>query len=679
MRTAGPADESAAMNLVTGTRDTRPSMMSKLMVSAASAAAVVTGGMVLCGWAFDITVLKSLLPTWPTMKPNAALAFILIGIGLRLPELPAAWLDPRLSARLCRLAHGCNWLAGLIGLLTLGEHLFAWNPGIDQWLLYDSADSVRTPDPGRMAPEAALCFLLLASGASITRLRVKTTATLLTSMVFGALVTTLALAALLTYFTPVLGAFGWWGKTVLAVHAAILFAALGAAVAVAAWRELPSSWILSGRNTFAYGLGLGLLVMVGITTMRVQNLLIRLNDSAAQFETALHLLETLNDQVTDAQSRVRGYVLTGDEQMRTVHDSSVTAAQKSLQGLRSIKLADPLQQARLARVEALALESLQWFGRNVAARQAGPGVAPELIRHGTQLTGALREDIDQLQLDLKKIVGESRSAHQNAVYFAYVVTWAGMLLSLIVLVLALLAWNREMVARAAAEKRLRDEEARFRQMAEFATDAIVTTDRAGNILGWNRSAERMFGYAAAEAILQPLNLLMPQRYREPHAAGMRRLAAGAEPKLIGKSVELAGLRRDGSEFPLELSLTTWETGGTVLFSAFMRDITERKQAEAQERERAVLLAREQAEAIDIQRKARLAAQNLMADAVAARGQAEAMTAQLDKQLDELRRWQKVMLGREGRVLSLKEEINSLLAERGQPPRYPSAVQAETEE
>ena len=557
MRTAGPADESTAMNLVTGTRDTRPSMMSKLMVSAASAAAVVTGGMVLCGWAFDIPALKSILPGWVTMKPNAALAFVLLGLALQLPALPAAWLNDRGSIHLLRLARGCGWLAGLIGLLTLCEYFFDWNSGFDQWLFTEPAGTVATSNPGRMAPETALCFLLLAAATSFARLRVKTATTLLVSLALGALVTILALAALLTYVTPVLGAFGWWGKTVMAVHTAILFAALGAAVAVAAWRESPRTWILSGRTMLAYGLGLGLLVMVGITTMRVQNLLIRLNDSAAQFETALHLLETLNDQVTDAQSRVRGYVLTGDEQMRTVHDSSVTAAQKSLQGLRSIKLADPLQQARLARVEALALESLQWFGRNVAARQAGPGVAPELIRHGTQLTGALREDIDQLQLDLKKIVGASRSAHQNAVYFAYVVTWAGMLLSLIVLVLALLAWNREMFARAVAEKRLRDEETR-------------------------------------------------------------------------------------------------------------------------ERERAVLLVNEQAEAIETQRKARLEAQELMADAVAARGQAEAMTAQLDKQLDELRRWQKVTLGREGRVLSLKEEINSLLAERGQPPRYPSAVQAETE-
>ena len=676
MSSAGTPNEATAMNPVTNRRGSGPSMMPSVMVLAASAAAVLVGGLVLVGWAFDIPALKSVLPGWVSMKPNAALAFILTGIALQLPDLPKAWLGPRLAIHLYRLECGCRWLPGLIGLLTLAEYFFDWNAGFDQWLFPEPAGTVATSNAGRMAPETALCFLLLTTGASLARLRRKTTATLLVSMTLGTLVTILALAALLTYITPVLGAFGWWGKTVMAVHTAILFAALGTASSLAAWRESPGSWALRGRTLIAYAIGLGLLVMVGITTMRVQNLLVRLNDSAAQFETTLFLLENLGDHVSDAQNRARGYVLTGDEKMRAAHDSAVAAARKSIEALRSIKLADPRQRARLARVEALALESLQLFGRNVTARQAGSGVAPELIRHGTQLTSALSGDIAQLQLDLRKIVGEARLAHQNAVYFAYVVTWAGMLQSLIVLLLALLAWNREALARSATEKRLRDEEMRFRQMAEFATDAIVTSDRAGGIVGWNRSAERMFGYTAAEVNLRPLTLLMPQRYRDPHAAGMQRLVAGAEHKLIGKSAEFAGLRRDGSEFPLELSLTTWEAGGKVFFSAFMRDITDRKQAEAWERERAVLLARQQSDAIETQSKARLLAQRLMEDAVSARGQAEAMTATLDTQVNELRRWQKVTLGSEGRILSLKKEINSLMAERGQPPRYASALDTE---
>ena len=119
------------------------------------------------------------------------------------------------------------------------------------------------------------------------------------------------------------------------------------------------------------------------------------------------------------------------------------------------------------------------------------------------------------------------------------------------------------------------------------------------------------------------------------------------------------------------------TQGDKLFSA-AEDITERKQAEARSHESEDRRISEQAAALEAQRQAGLATLNLMADAIAARTRAEAMTATLDKQLDELRRWQQVTLGREGRVLAMKQEVNSLLAELGQPPRYPSAAEAEPE-
>ena len=206
----------------------------------------------------------------------------------------------------------------------------------------------------------------------------------------------------------------------MAGHTAILFAGLGAAVTVAAWRESPSGWMLRGGHTLAYGLGLGLLVIVGLTTMRVQNLLVRINDSTAQVETMLHTAAELEAHVLDAQSRTRGYVLTGDEAMRTRQHSSVTDAQKALQALRQMKITDPLQQARLARVDALATESLR-FGRVAAARRAAPGVDPELIRNGTQLTGAFREENDQVQLALEPMLRESRLAYYSASDFAYAV------------------------------------------------------------------------------------------------------------------------------------------------------------------------------------------------------------------------------------------------------------------
>jgi PAS domain S-box-containing protein len=113
-------------------------------------------------------------------------------------------------------------------------------------------------------------------------------------------------------------------------------------------------------------------------------------------------------------------------------------------------------------------------------------------------------------------------------------------------------------------------------------------------------------------------------------------------------------------------------------SGFIQDITARKQAEARSRQIETQRVSEQAVALEAQHQARLAALNLMDDAVTARNHAQAMTAALAEQVEELRRWQQVTLGREGRVLAMKKEVNSLLAQHGQPPRYPSVVDAETE-
>ncbi|MBZ0104943.1 MAG: EAL domain-containing protein [Sulfuricella denitrificans] len=140
-------------------------------------------------------------------------------------------------------------------------------------------------------------------------------------------------------------------------------------------------------------------------------------------------------------------------------------------------------------------------------------------------------------------------------------------------------------AREADRKRaieaLQESEARFRAVTQSSSDAIVTADREGNIVGWNGGAEAIFGYSEAEANGQPLTILMPQRYRARHLAGMSRVLAGGETHAIGKTLELDGLRKDQSEFPLELLLAKCELEGGWFIAATIRDITRRKQAEAQ--------------------------------------------------------------------------------------------------
>jgi PAS domain S-box-containing protein len=130
-----------------------------------------------------------------------------------------------------------------------------------------------------------------------------------------------------------------------------------------------------------------------------------------------------------------------------------------------------------------------------------------------------------------------------------------------------------------AEHLLIESEDRFRSLVESATDAIILADGHGTIVSWNRAASVLFGYAADEVIGRPLTILMPVRYRRGHQEGIARMESTGKSRVIGSVIELHGLRKDGMEFPIELSLATWKTSAGSFYSGIIRDISQRKQTE----------------------------------------------------------------------------------------------------
>ena len=153
--------------------------------------------------------------------------------------------------------------------------------------------------------------------------------------------------------------------------------------------------------------------------------------------------------------------------------------------------------------------------------------------------------------------------------------------------------------RAAAARRLRQAEEVAREseaiktsVFETALDAVISIDANGDVVEFNPSAERMFGYRREDTLGKEMaSLIIPETLREAHRSALRRVVEGAEPRLLGQRLELTALRADGSEFPIELSIAAVESEDRhrARFTGFVRDVTSRKDLE---RERASLLVRE---------------------------------------------------------------------------------------
>ena len=126
---------------------------------------------------------------------------------------------------------------------------------------------------------------------------------------------------------------------------------------------------------------------------------------------------------------------------------------------------------------------------------------------------------------------------------------------------------------------LRESEAKFRSVMESAIDAIISGDAQGNIRSWNSAARALFGYTEDEVLGHPIEVIIPERFRQRHREGIHRVTSGGPSHVIGKTVELAALRKNGTEFPVELSLATWFLDDNRYYTGIIRDISERKQAE----------------------------------------------------------------------------------------------------
>jgi PAS domain S-box-containing protein len=142
----------------------------------------------------------------------------------------------------------------------------------------------------------------------------------------------------------------------------------------------------------------------------------------------------------------------------------------------------------------------------------------------------------------------------------------------------------QQIERSRAEEAVRDSEARKSAMLDASLDCIVSMDHRGNVVEFNAAAERTFGWSAGELIGREMcDFIIPPRLRDAHRAGLRRYLETGEGAVIGNRIEVVGMRRDGREFPVELTIVRAPLEGPPLFTGFIRDISDRKRRQSFDR------------------------------------------------------------------------------------------------
>ncbi|MEG4198421.1 PAS domain S-box protein [Microcoleus sp. Pol12A5] len=433
--------------------------MNKRISHMASLLVFASGCLVLLGWQFDISLLKSGFPGMTsTMKANTAICFLLAGVSLRLLQYRRTRLHDR-------IAQGMAGLIIIMGLLTLSQYIFGWKLGIDEWLFPDFVSSA-TAYPGRMGVNTALNFVLM--GVGLLLLGQNSQRHTWLAQIFSSVAALISLLALFGHLFNV-----------------DILERLVTITTAQPVNTIVTFFILYG----------------GILWLRPK--------------------EGLMQVVTSPL--VGGVMVRWLLPWATIFP--VTLNWLTLQG-----------------------QNLGWYNVNFAytLRSTVMVVTFSILILGT---ARFLNQIDYKRQQAKK---EIKKLNETLEFLV-----------------------------AERTDALQKSQARFAGILEIANDAIISVDRTQRITLFNQGAEKMFGYKIEDILGEPLNLLLPEQFRDAHQQHIKQFAhSSTRARRMGERGEILGRRRDGTHFSAEASISRLEMGDETVFTVILRDISDRKQVEA---------------------------------------------------------------------------------------------------
>ncbi len=519
--------------------------------------------LVLVGWLFEVEFLKRIVPGYVFMNPTTAVMFIVLSISL--------WLQSAGVKRFGIAQVGAG-IAALVGLIKLCAIAGFFDLGIDRILFSNQLFDRVTGQYNSMAPNTALNFLLL--GAALIYLNLKTIGKrdFFLSQYLTIATLLFSFLAIIGYLYGVKSFYVFVSFNPMAIHTAVSFFLLSfglllarperglmknissfGAGGVMARRLIPTVFVLptilgwlrlegQQRGFFSPEMGTALLVI----TISVILASIILNNARLMNRTSA-LYKQTEEALRESENRFQTFM----------NNSPVVAFMKDEEG-RFVYINQSFErQLNLSQTDVIGKTDFDLWSEDVALQLRENDAKVLATNQTSELLETIPTPDGTVQYWLSYKFTVAAESGQKFVGGAAI----------------------DITERRRAEEALRESEVRFRSVTQSANDAIIAADSGGNIISWNNGAKHIFGYDEAEVLGSSLTVLMPEIYRTAHQNGMERHAATGESHVIGQTVELTGLRKDGCEFPVELSLSTWKTGEENFYSGIIRDITERKQSE----------------------------------------------------------------------------------------------------
>ena len=346
-----------------------------------------------------------------------------------------------------------------------------------------------------------------------------------------------------------------------------------------------SPYVLNRYATAGFAVGLALALGGLVLVYRAGTALVIRTRWIAHAASVRREIATVDLQVLRAESAVRGLALSGDQAFLSAYLQAEQALQASLATVHGLTLNNESQQAHLAQLDPLLRARMIALAGEVAAlgRSGEPGAVARAMTGvaGARLTSQIEHHLEEMDVEERRILASrERDAWQEHRHFSslFLGGGAGLFLLQLLLFLSLQLEIRER-KKAYAILRHRTEEAQFRDLLAFVPDGILIVGATGSIQLANGQAEQLFGYEPGELSGKPIETLLPERYRKAHVKHQSGYFAQPRVLSMGAERELLGLRKDGTEIPVEIRLSPMKRDGETVVMSAIRNITTRVKAE----------------------------------------------------------------------------------------------------